>query len=215
MNPTLVPLYMQSDLARYLGLPISTVASWRSRGGRVPHQRGALLSFEELISLLFVRELLRRHVRLKNVFLAERDLQQRLGRAHPFALERLWVEGGDVLVRVSEPVEGFLAANRAGQATLPSLVEPKRVELPELVRPLRQEVDYSEGNATAWRPAPHIVARPAVQFGLPCVEGSRLPTRTLLRAVAAGDRVDDVAAAYGVDVQDVEAAVGWEQSLAA
>lgn len=214
MEPDLIPLYVQADLARYLRLPASTIAYWRSRGRRAPHAHGALLSFEELISLLFVRELRDHKVSFKDIFLAERDLTRRLEKEHPFAWEPLWVEGRDILVKTNEP-EGYLSPNRAGQQTLPDLVEPQPVRLSDILEPLRAEVDYAGRKAVAWRPALHVVARPAVQFGLPCLESTRIPTRTLLRAVLSGDPIEEVAGAYGVPVVQIQAAVGWERTLAA
>ena len=227
-----IPLYPVAELARYLRLAPSTVDYWWRRGGRTQHAPHGLLSFDELISLLFVRELRARGVRFKDIFAAEMDLQHRIGQQHPFAWQPLWSEGRDVLVPIAG-TESFLSPNRGGQATLPSVARPGRVvlagtaislgesvvqgdaSLTELAQPVLAEIEYLDERALAWHPASLVVARPAVQFGLPCVEGSRLPTRTVVRSVAAGDSVGEVAAAYGISVQSVEAAIGWEQSLAA
>lgn len=227
-----IPLYPVAELARYLQLAPSTVDYWWRRGGRTQHAVHGLLSFEELISLLFVRELRARGVRFKDIFAAETDLQRRIGQQHPFAWQPLWVEGRDVLVPIAGS-DSYLSPNRGGQATLPSVARPERVAvvgtaddhveaatgggapLTDLIQPVLAQVEYTAERAIAWHPAPHIVARPAVQFGLPCVEGSRLPTRTVLRSITAGDSPEEVARAYGISLQSVQAVVGWEQSLAA
>jgi uncharacterized protein (DUF433 family) len=211
-----VPLYPTDELARYLRMPPSTVRRWLSRGGRVHREANQLLSFEELISLLFVGELRLRHrVAFKDIFLAEKDLRSRIGRDHPFAWETLWTAGKDVLVRVPGSPANYVAANRLGQETLPNWAEVREVEVPALLLPLRVQIGYEDERAAVWRPAPHVTARPAVQYGLPCVDGSRLPTRTIARAVTAGDTPETVAVAYGVSLDGVRAAVGWEESLAA
>ena len=216
MQPEEVALYPTDELAHYLRMPTSTVRNWLTRGGRLKREHAQLLTFEELISLLFVGELRHRHnVKFKEIIRAEQDLRARIGKEHPFAWERLWTAGGDVMVRVPGEPETFIAASRLGQTTLPNWVEPREVAVPALVAPLRDQVGYHEERAAVWRPAPHVTARPAVQFGVPCVDGSRLPTRTVIRAVEAGDTPEEVAAAYGASPDGVRAAVGWELSLLA
>jgi uncharacterized protein (DUF433 family) len=211
-----VPLYPVQELARYLRMPPSTVRNWLRRGGRVQRAPNMLLSFEELVSLLFVRELRVRHeVKFKDIVMAERDLQVRLGREHPFAWDTLWTAGKDVLIKVPGNPANYVAANRWGQETLPDWTEVREVQVPALLDSLRSQIDYHEFRAAVWRPAPHITARPAVQYGLPCVDGTRLPTRTVVGAIEAGDTPETVAAAYGASLDGIRAAVGWEHSLAA
>lgn len=210
-------LYPAQELARYLRMPASTVRYWLSRGGRIQREPAQLLSFEELISLLFVRELRVGHnVPFKEIARSERDLRARLGKEHPFAWEQLWTAGRDVMVRLPDQPDSYVATNRLGQVSLPRWVEAHKVEVPALLQPLRAQVEYrDDGRAFSWRPSPHVIARPAVQFGLPCVDGTRLPTKTVLRAVTAGDTVEQIAFAYGADLDGIRAAVEWEQSLAA
>jgi uncharacterized protein (DUF433 family) len=216
MEPEEVALYPTDELAYYLRMPPSTVRNWLTRGGRIRREPAQLLTFEELISLLFVGELRHRYkVKFKDIVRAEQDLRVRIGKEHPFAWERLWTLGKDVVVMVPGEPETFIAASRLGQATLPNWAEPQEVAVPTLVAPLRDQVGYHEQRAAVWRPAEHVTARPAVQFGVPCVDGSRLPTRTVIRAVQAGDTPEQVAAAYGASPEGVRAAVGWELSLAA
>ena len=107
-------LYSQTEAARYSRIPLSTVHRWFAR--RYGVVRGELISFDEFVSLLFVRELRDRwRVPLREILEAERDLRERTGEAHPFAYEALWVAGRDVLIRVRADSEGFMSANRRGQ----------------------------------------------------------------------------------------------------
>jgi uncharacterized protein (DUF433 family) len=49
--------------------------------------------------------------------------------------------------------------------------------------------------------------------GQPVIRDTRVPVRTLLGAVAAGDSIEQVAADYGVTVEDVRAAIGFAKQF--
>ena len=206
--------YSQTEAARYSRIPLSTVHRWFAR--RYGVLRGELISFDEFVSLLFVRELRDRwRVPLREILEAERDLRDRTGEAHPFAHEALWVAGRDVLVRVRADSEGFMSANRRGQLLIPGVAEAHRVQLPELVGNVRDQLGYEHGRAVRWQPIERVVARPAVQFGMTCIEGTRTTTRTVYEAVEAGDSPELLSRLFRVSVHDIEQAVEWERRLAA
>jgi uncharacterized protein (DUF433 family) len=206
-------LYSIADAVRYSRIPNATVRRWLEREGRGTSWRDQLVSFDELISLLFVREFRKNDVRLADIIAAERDLRERYGWEHPFVREGLWTAGGDVLVRVSE-ADHYFSANRRGQIAL-KIAEPKRVQLPHLVQDVRGELGYVADRVASWRPVDHVVARPATQFGLTCIEGTRIPTLSIFEAVSAGDRPAQLAQLYGVANVMIEKAVEWERQLAA
>lgn len=56
---------------------------------------------------------------------------------------------------------------------------------------------------------PIIVADPGVQFGEPCIGGTRVPAAVLANDVAAGDSVEVVADGYDVSRADVLWACVW------
>jgi len=214
-SPWDVGLYSLAESARYGSIPASTLGRWLARRTPTGTLREELVSFDELVSLLFVRQLTRQHVRMKDILTAESDLRERTGHQHPFVHETLWVAGRDVMVRVPATDGEFLAANRRGQMGLPGLIEPKLVELPELVTDVRGRLGYDGGRAVVWRPADRIAARPIVQFGLTCIEGTRLTTRAVCEAVDAGDDNVTLAHMFEVAESDIELAVQWEHQLAA
>lgn len=204
-------LYSIADAVRYSRIPTATVRRWLEREGRGASWRDQLVSFDELVSLLFVREFRQRGVRLREVIAAERDLRERTAWRHPFVHEGLWTAGGDVMVRISDQ---YLAANRRGQVALP-IIEAKRVQLRHLVSDVRGQLSYDAQRVAAWRPVDHVVARPATQFGLTCIEGTRVPTRSISEAVSGGDRPVELAQLYEVPETFIERAVEWELELAA
>jgi uncharacterized protein (DUF433 family) len=211
-EPWHLGLYSQTDAARYSGIPLSTVHRWLERRQRLPED---LVSFDEFVTLLFVRQLRAQDVPLREILRADEDLRERTGESHPFVRETLWTAAKDVLVKVPGGPDVLIAANRRGQMAMPGVIEAKRVRLPRLIEDVRGEVVYGEGRVIMWRPAERITARPAVQFGLTCVEGTRLPTRVLYEAAEAGDTPRELARLFKAPESDVEHAVAWERRLAA
>jgi uncharacterized protein (DUF433 family) len=206
-------LYSETEASRYSGEPLSTVHRWFH--DRNAASRDKLATFDDLVSLLFVRELRRRRIPLKAIRDAEDDLVQRTGNSHPFVHESLWVSGRDVLVRVSDAPSAFLSPNRRGQLAIPGVTQPDRVELPRLVPAVRGEVAYSAGRVVEWRPVDRITARAEIQFGLTCNDATRVPTRYLYGLYGEGERIEDIAHLFRVTERDVSQAIEWEQRLAA
>jgi len=212
-EPWHIGLYSQTEAAHYSEIPLSTVHRWLERRGVV--EGDELVSFDEFVSMLFVRQLRARGVPLKDILTAEDDLRERTGHGHPFVHEALWVAGRDILVRIGPAAAAYLAANLRGQLAMPGVVEAKRVELPKLVADVRGQLSYDQGRVAAWRPVERIAARPAVQFGLTCIEGTRLTTRAVFEAAEAGDDPVTIARLFEVTETDVNQAIEWERQLAA
>jgi uncharacterized protein (DUF433 family) len=208
-----VGLYSLTDAVQYSGIPMSTVARWLEP--RPQGTRDDLVTFDEFVTLLFVRQLRKRGVRLKEIREAERDLQERTSHRHPFVHETLWVAGRDVMVRVTDAADAFLSANRRGQLAIPGVLEAQRVDLPSAVADVRGQLGYDEGRVAVWRPVERISARPAVQYGLTCVDGTRLTTRTIYDVAEAGDEPVRIARLFEVTETDVAQAIEWERQLAA
>ncbi len=196
-------------------LPASTVRWWLRRGGRIKRTGASLVTFDELISLLFVGELRRRNVSHRDILRAEVDLRQRTGHHLPFIHQELWVAGKDVLVPAEPDASQFIAANRGGQSTFKHWAEAERVRLSDLVERARGQLQYDNKRAIAWMPRPDIALRPGVQFGHTCVAGTRIPTNVLAGAVGAGEPPEEVAELYLITPEQVHEAVAWERGLAA
>lgn len=211
-------LYSIADASRYARIPSSTARRWLEREGRGRTWRDDLVSFDDLVSLLFVHEFRRHGVKLREVMKAEADLRQRFGWGHPFVHQGLWTAGGDVLIKVPAEqhrgADAVIAANRGGQVAL-TIIQLKQVQVPELVSDIKHQLTYEGERVAAWRPAEDVEARPATQFGLTCIEGTRIPTRSIFQAISAGDSPAQLARLYGVDQDKIERAAEWERQLVA
>jgi uncharacterized protein (DUF433 family) len=211
-------LYSIADAARYARIPTTTVRRWMERQDRGTTWREHLVSFDDLISLLFVHEFREHDVKLREIMRAEADLRERFDWGHPFVHQGLWTAGGDILIKMpggaDHGADAVIAANRGGQVAS-SIIQLKTVQLPELVRNLEDQLNYEDQRVAAWRPADDVVARPATQFGLTCIEGTRIPTRSIYQAIAGGDTPAQLARLYEVDEKKIERAAEWERQLAA
>ena len=69
--------------------------------------------------------------------------------------------------------------------------------------------------AKSWEPSSGVVLEPTVQFGAPCIKGTRIPTRTVAGMIEAGDSPEYVAQTYGQPMEAIEEACEWERRLRA
>jgi uncharacterized protein (DUF433 family) len=67
--------------------------------------------------------------------------------------------------------------------------------------------------ATTWRPNEGVLIHPSIQFGTPCIEGTRIPTETIWALKQAGDSVEAMALMYGIEQRLVKNALEWEELL--
>jgi len=81
--------------------------------------------------------------------------------------------------------------------------------------PHRLSFSETTHRADAWWPTPDISLEPDIQFGQPCLAGTRIPTSALWSYAAGGDSYEAIARAYQIEVKDVEQAVNWENRVRA
>ncbi|MHB1131832.1 MAG: DUF433 domain-containing protein [Chloroflexota bacterium] len=63
--------------------------------------------------------------------------------------------------------------------------------------------------------APRIVIDPAVRFGRPVIEGTRVPVATIIAKLAGGMSEQQVCEEYEVTISDVRAALSYAASVLA
>ncbi len=62
-------------------------------------------------------------------------------------------------------------------------------------------------------PEQRIEIDPGVQHGKPVITGTRVPVHILVGSVAGGMTIQEVAEQYGLDVEDVKAALDYASRL--
>ena len=125
------------------------------------------------------------------------------GHPQPFVTEPMWTHSSDVYLRVSQQ---YIAATRAGQLALPLLEE--------FLEPAHHGMEFGPGDsAVLWQPESRVVIDPRIQFGEPCIKGTRIPTESIASLNDAGESSDRLTKLYGLNRTDVEAAIAWERRL--
>lgn len=165
--------------------------------------RQRLITFLDLVSMRMVAVLRSRRIRLQEIRNAEVWLRRDFGLEWPFASRDLWTFGSDVFIQFADHL---IAASRFGHIAM-QFVEDwlSKVELD-----MTFDVDDI---ACSWSPYQDVRLDPKIQFGEPCIDGSRIPTRAILSKVKAGDAPEVVAMLYDINITQVEHGIQWEERL--
>lgn len=206
-----LPAYLVQDAARYSGISVQTVNNWqKAQGQYVPalanREKGASLSYLQLVELRFVAAMRKAGVPLRKIRAAREYLAQRFAADHPFATLRLKTNGQDILLDLEES-EGHafkgtvLVANKGGQYSWKAIIGDTF-----------QEFDYEKDLAMRWHVAGRsspVVIDPRVAFGAPTVSG--VPTWALRGRWESGEPIDEIAEDFKLTKLEVRAAVEFEK----
>lgn len=219
-SPSFAGIYDVPEAARYIKgalnadvvYPVqsSKMIRWIRRGIASPDLvntpgRELLIEFEDLISLRVVLALRAAGVKWRDVDRAEDWLRENTQARRPFATEALWTGQGHVFAELRQQL---LSASSFGQLALDIMSD-------YLIPVHGLTFDDETHVASSWEPTSGVVLEPDVQFGSPCLKGTRIPTRTIAGMVDAGDAEEWVAQAYGISSVEVRAACEWESRLRA
>jgi uncharacterized protein (DUF433 family)/DNA-binding transcriptional MerR regulator len=182
---------------------------WIRRGLALPTLaevpgREMLITFQDLVSLRVIAALRSAGVSFPKIRAAHEWLRQHTEEPRPFATEVLWTERSEVFTELQERL---IAASRHGQLAMEMLRQ--------YIIPVHGLTFGEDRVATCWEPTDGVLLHPLIQFGSPCVKGTRVPTRTVWGMVEAGDPPQMVAESFRLTMEDVDAALRWEESLAA
>ena len=214
-----VGIYGLHEAARYLNVadssrkaypPVSSsgVIRWTRRWLEKPASdgvRGAdlTLTFTDLVSMRVIAALRGARVGWKDIKNFERRLRETAGVKKPFASESLWTG------RALDDWKSRLAPNgRNGRTAFDAL---RQNLIPEHGLTFCEE----SGMAEFWTPARGVRLHPQIQFGAPCIEGTRIPTIAISSMVKWGDSREFAARSYRISSESVEAAIEWERRLEA
>ena len=162
------------------------------------------LTFLDLVSLRMIAVFRAHGLTSLEIRKAHHELQDARGWSHPFAMEPLWISGLHIYIRENSiPI----AITKNWQSAL-DFVE-------FFVGPMHNMAFGENDCPTKWEPQEGIVLDPKISFGEPCLKGTRIATQVLWSLVEAGDPPGRVALAYQLPTKQVEAAIAWENQLAA
>jgi uncharacterized protein (DUF433 family) len=135
-------------------------------------------------------------------------MREKTGYRRPFAVERVWTETEDIF---AEFPEGFIAASRRGQLAFVELFG-------QYLQPV-EDMTFIRHNgvsvAATWTPHEDVMMNPKIQFGEPCIVGTRMRARILWLMRNGGDSIEYLARAFNLTVPQIEHALEWEHRLRA
>ena len=191
----------------------SKLIRWIRRGLADPslvdvHGRELLIGFEDLISMRVISFMRHFGYSFTDIHKAHSWLKNETGQLKPFATETLWIENLGAMNIYAEMQDLLPVANRGGQLAFEELVREKLVSVSNMT------FDES-GVASSWTPQDVVKIDPDVQFGRPCIAGTRIPTADIVGMLEAGDSENFLAKSYGLTLAQIESAKDWEMKLAA
>lgn len=163
------------------------------------------LNFLDLIRLRMIFLMRTRGLPPGLIRAAEHRAIELTGSPIPFATEKLWSTSSDVFLEVAEYIV--------------SIARYPQLPFPEMVRALDPldhglSFDLENARATLWRPRPGVLIDPAIQFGAPCIEGTRIETEVIWSLSRSGQSSKALAEMYSVSPESIQAAIAWEEDLA-
>ncbi len=213
LDPSLFTgIYRPPMVARYFRAEIGPNAYswklrwWARRGLAHPNLenfsgRNMIFTFEDLVSLRMVAIFRQYGHSLQSIRTAEEYFRNKTGDPLPFVTRNMWVDRGDIFADLHEQLVSGVKKGQVAFSFLRKNLEQVNLEFDQCDR------------ANAWSPYPHVSLRPTVQFGQPCVTGTRVPTQIIWGMVKQGENVDTVADDLALDVNKVQGACTWEQRL--
>jgi uncharacterized protein (DUF433 family) len=167
-----------------------------------------VLGFLDLIETAFVRHFRVLGYSPQTIRKVAQKLRRKHDVEHPFAMDKRFRADGKAIFE--ESIEDD------GERRILNLMNDN-FEIPSVIeRSLFEQVLYANDIAGQWRPSlsfPKVLLNPRVAFGDPVIDGVWIPTRTLREAVHADGSIEEVADEFGISVDDVRQAFGWEKEL--
>lgn len=165
-----------------------------------------LIGFEDLISMRVIAILRALGVSWNKIHKAEYWLREQTGYIRPFAIERVWTETSEVFANF---YEGFVAASRGGQLTFNGMLDQYLTSVQDMMFVQHDGVKV----AASWSPHEDIVISPRVQFGEPCIKGTRIRTRVINELIVGGDTIPYVMNSFELTEQQITHVMEWENRL--
>jgi uncharacterized protein (DUF433 family) len=214
------PVYGVSEAAGLLGLRSDRARAWldgyERSGVRYPpvireaHTGADLVTWGEFVELGYLREYRRKGVPLQRLRPVIEELRREFHTAYPLATARPYVYDKELVLEVQE---------RDGLPTQIAIVvrSGQEILLVDAAKQFFKKVEFDPGEHGAIRrlfpagPASPVVIDPLVRFGRPSVSG--VSTERLWELADADETIDEIARGYDLPMEDVRAAVAYEEQF--
>lgn len=203
------PVYPVREVARYLGIPVSTLRAWI--GGTEPvlahvDTVTGRLSFFDLVEAHVLRAAVRGRLPQASIRRGIRYLRERFNEADRPLLDLEYLTDGKSLL-----VRGLL--DRPSDEVLVNASQYGQLEMEQALQAHLSMIFRGEdGRPAALAPQAGVVIRPGVMEGRPVIAGTRIPTGFVAQRAQAGESVEDLASFYGIDANKVRSALEYERA---
>lgn len=220
-----VGFYSYVDAAKIIGMPAAKLRRWvrdydyytnnfKRHHAAIIHRQFAddehILSFLELIELLFISLFRQEGVSLHTIRKAATTASTLFSTDYPFAVKRFSTDGKHIFATLSDEAESakMMAELERGQLAFPTVIEP-------FLRKIEYQGDEA---ALAFWPLgreDRVVLDPNRAFGKPIDAETGVPTSVLYQTfLAEGEEsIARVAQWYEVPIAAVESAIAFERPL--
>lgn len=171
--------------------------------------RELIISFEDLVSMRVIAILRSYGLSWQKIHRAEEWLRGKTGYRRPFAIERIWTETIDIFAELNR--DAFIAASRHGQLVMPMLIG----EYLQEVRDMTFNPHNGVKVAATWSPHTDVLLNPLIQFGEPCIKGTRMRTRIIAQMIRGGDSHSYISRAFELTENQIQHALEWDNRLRA
>ena len=162
-----------------------------------------LISFGDLISMRMVAIMRSRGVKLRDIRHAERYIRREFHIKYPFINKDIWTYGSNIFIQFEEQL---LSASRYGQSAM--------VFLKDWIRKVELDMTFDQDNyVDSWNPYSDIILNPKIQIGMPCIQGTRIPSLSIWRKMVAGDSPEVLADLYDINLSQIAHVKEWEERL--
>jgi uncharacterized protein (DUF433 family) len=170
--------------------------------GTQPNRRNSFINFPDLVSLRVIAAMRAQGIKHKEIKIAERVLQDRFGWEYPFAMADFWTSKPDIFMKVENI---SVAVSKHLQAAMEFI--------DEYIKPVHGLSFDLNGVSAMWEPQAGVLMDPEIQFGEPCIIGTRVPTQVIWSFYQAGDDLDTIERMYGLPRGRLERAIEWEKHI--
>ncbi len=191
----------------FVGPSTQAIAAWVREGLEIhPHKissRIRVITFGDLIRMRMVALLRSRGLPFSKIREAEHYASRLSGSPQPFVTQPLWTSGSDLFTKFHVRL---IDISRSGQYAMDFMSD--------YLIPTLHGLTFGEDHlAQLWSPWSLVTIDPRVEFGAPCVNGTRIQTEALWSLNRAGDSPEFLAKVYGLEIEKVRAAIEWEEQL--
>jgi len=167
------------------------------------------LSFLDLTELLFIRHFIERGISIQKIRKAAAVASTLLNSSHPFAIQKMFTDGKSVFARL---------AQKESDTALLDLVN-EQFQLEKIVEPTLLCIDFdAHDRAERWWPLGKnggVVLDPSRNMGQPILSKYNVRTELIRNLHMAGHGIAEIVDWYELDKAVVEAAIDFENKLAA